>query len=654
MADSSRAAAWTRRLVAIVALALCCCVFFDHIALLGLGLWVARFPHSRIDIVVFDSAGRALDAVDFMRAWRPALIVRDRAGSPRFGLQYGLGAVRVAVPQGESVSLEMLWPVPGFGRVLVTADNRGRGYDLAPGVPLRIELLPEFARSHLARVQRWVELHNQGRYASPRAAADIDGAARLIAEMERSSGAARRAELSLDALRTALIAGEQEVLAEARSNIAKCRRGTLLVRVLDSRGKPLPGTAVTVKEIRPEFLFGVYSDGYDVDTIARLKALGLNYAEVSPTWKRTEPRPGQYSFDEFDYLFNPRALRENDFTLYGHALTWLADTALPGYMQALRGRTGAVVARTREHVAQVVAHYRDQVQIWEAIDEGHTAWSRLGLDDRGVVEVAKASAQEIRRQAPNARISVEVTLPLGEDVALKYYPFIYALSLGSISAASGDPYQYVKRLNRAGVDYDILALQFYDGARVHAPGGVVQVPAIDLLRFACELDRWGRLGKPLQIAETAAGSSHGASGWESWWHAPADQQSQADYLEGVFTLAYADPRVEGINWWGLDDRYRAVVDGGLFDRALRPVKLLEGWRSAGRVVTSAGGSASFDGAPGDYRVAASVGGAILTGTARIPRGGSATLTIRAPSFGARELGGPTDLVGGSTTRPALK
>jgi endo-1,4-beta-xylanase len=617
-------------------LALVCYLFLDQLCLLALNLWVERFPHATIEIVAFDAQGRQLDSVEFFRTWRPALIIRDLSGSPRFGLQYGLGVPKVAVPRAETVRLEMLWPVPGFGKVVVTADNQGRGYQPGAQEGLRIELLPEFARSQLAQFDRWVVGHSQGRCASSQANSEISSAQKLAAEVGRSADSRQRAMLSLRALGISLLAGEQEVLAEARRSIEQHRRGTLMVRVQDVRGRPLSHARVQLSETRPAFQFGVFSDGYDADTIARLKSLGLNYAELFMTWNRTQPSPGIFSLDQFDSVFNPAALADNDFTLCGHALVWLARGELPAYMNAMRGNREALVAEVREHVAHVVKHYKDRVQIWEAINEGHTAWARWGLDDDAIDEVAKAASEEIRKNAPSAQIRIELTLPLGEDVSLKHYPFMPLVSLGRIGAASSDPYEFAARLVRRGVPYDILALQFYNGAWVDVAGGV-QVPAIDLLRFAAELERYATLGKPLQVAEIAVGSSHRRSALESWWHERATEQTQADYLEAVFTIAYAEPRVEGINWWGLYDEYRFVEDGGLFDLSRRPKpaaerlrSLLQSWHSEGEMTTGTDGSISFRGSSGDYRIAAQSGMTHAVTTGHISQGSTETVVLRMP------------------------
>ncbi|HKN12551.1 MAG TPA: endo-1,4-beta-xylanase [Candidatus Binatus sp.] len=604
-----------------------------QLVLLGLGVWVMHFEYRTIELVAFDDHDRQLGSAEFFRSWLPTLIVRDRDGSPVLGMQYGLGAPKVAVASVGPVTLEMLWNIPGFGRVLVAADNQGRGYEPPRHGRLRIELLPEFARSRVARVRLWVAQHNGGLMASAEARRNIDTATELLNSVQVSPDSGERSRLALEALRLAMWAGESEVLAEARDTIRRSRRGSLRLIVRDNRGNPLPHLKVHFNQTQFDFLFGAYSDGYDAQTIELMRSLGLNYAMLLMTWDRTEPNPGEFSLDYFDRLFEPAALRIKGFTLCEHGMVWFKDGEVPAYLAESKGNTDAVVAAVNHHVPRLLSHYGEQIQIWESLNEGHPQWSRWDLNDQGILRVAKASADSIRKQAPRAPIMVDVALPLGEDVALKDYPLMGAISRGRVGDRTAEGFRHLKRLSAAGVPFDVIALQFFEGAWVDIAGGL-QVPAIDVFRLACELDRFKRFGKPLQLAEIAVGSSHRNSWMASMWHAPANQVTQADYLEDVFTLAYGDLQVEGINWWGFNDTYRFVIDGGLYDPAGRPKlaavrlqKLLEGWRSSGDGVTGSDGAVDFEGAPGQYFVSLVSGGCEVGAQAHIAQGTATTVTV---------------------------
>ena len=176
-----------RRIVALaspILIALFVYFFFDHLLLLGLSLWVNRYDYSDLEIVAFDIAGHEMGSVEFFRTWRPALIARDSDGAPCLGIQHGIGSIRVAFRAGEVSSFDLLWPAPGFGKVLLRADNSGRGYRLARAGSTAIEIVPELARSRIEELHRWVNEHNGGRVASATALKHLQFAEAMADEID--------------------------------------------------------------------------------------------------------------------------------------------------------------------------------------------------------------------------------------------------------------------------------------------------------------------------------------------------------------------------------------------------------------------------------------------------------------------------------------
>jgi hypothetical protein len=47
------------------------------------------------------------------------------------------------------------------------------------------------------------------------------------------------------------------------------------------------------------------------------------------------------------------------------------------------------------------------------------------------------------------------------------------------------------------------------------------------------------------------------------WHRPWDEELQADWLEGLYTLGYSKPWIEAVNWYDLDDDHAFIDNGGL-------------------------------------------------------------------------------------------
>jgi len=47
------------------------------------------------------------------------------------------------------------------------------------------------------------------------------------------------------------------------------------------------------------------------------------------------------------------------------------------------------------------------------------------------------------------------------------------------------------------------------------------------------------------------------------WHRPWDEELQADWLEGLYTLAYSKPWIEAVNWYDFLDPFAFIKNGGL-------------------------------------------------------------------------------------------
>lgn len=604
----------------------------DQFILMGLGIWVSSFQHHDLEIVAYDESGDQLNSVSFFRTWFPAMVVRDRTGVACFGMQHGLGFPRIAVPVGDRVTLDILWPVPGFGKVLLTADNAGAGYSTDADSRQVIELPEEFARSRIARVRRWIVEHVGGKARSGEADAELKSAENLLTQA-RAATVGERGAMYSAALRLAMVAGEDEVLSEAQESISR-RRGEISVQVTDSSGAVLRNAPVWISQQRPDFEFGVFEDRYDASAVKLLKQAGLNYTALNMSWPRTEPQQDLFSFASFDQHCNFNGLEKEHFSICAHNLIRLTPSDMPAYMKKFRGDPVAISKVVREHLRKLVEHYGDRVAIWEINNEGNAAWARWGLDENGILQVVRAAAEEVRRDAPHQKILVSVTLPLGEDAAFKNYPLMGLMSFGQIDARSIDTYQWVGDLKRAGVPYDLLGLQFYNGAYVYVIPGGIQVEYIDMFRFACELDRFAGFGKPLLISEISVGTYPYKGVGSSWWHGTPSQAMQADFLADAFTIAYGRDDVRGINWWGLFDKDSFAREGGLVDlegrRKLaysRLAELLRNWRSEEQKITGRDGSVTFDVLPGEYRVKSRIGASEVESLAWVAERTTTRITI---------------------------
>jgi hypothetical protein len=97
------------------------------------------------------------------------------------------------------------------------------------------------------------------------------------------------------------------------------------------------------------------------------------------------------------------------------------------------------------------------------------------------------------------------------------------------------------------VEFEVLGLQLY-------------YPQMDLLEIERMLDRFHDFQKPIHITEIATASvdtpdptSMRPTTTAPGWHGPWSETTQADWMEGVYTLLYSKPQFEAIGWWDLAD-----------------------------------------------------------------------------------------------------
>ena len=86
------------------------------------------------------------------------------------------------------------------------------------------------------------------------------------------------------------------------------------------------------------------------------------------------------------------------------------------------------------------------------------------------------------------------------------------------------------------------------------------------------MEKFGALGKTVQLTEVGAPSgpsedsiASGKSGITQdpfAWHRPWDEELQADWMEGMYTLACSKPWIEAINWYDFVDPFSWIPTGG--------------------------------------------------------------------------------------------
>ncbi|HEY6953158.1 MAG TPA: endo-1,4-beta-xylanase [Bacteroidota bacterium] len=431
--------------------------------------------------------------------------------------------------------INVRWNVEGFGYLYITADNAGEFYTLPKtGTSQVLNLNFELAASRVARNRKRMELHSKTGFKASRdlqaflnaSEGYLDDAKKAQAEWERCGVLAQRA------LYHALWTSEKLELEKAAFDIR--RRGT-----------------------RSDFFVGCDARGYfQMDTelfLSRFTEL-FDYATithylVSGVFEDFEQEEGKKQFDLRDALF--KQLRKRNITVEGRPLWWSYKTTTPDW---LRMKSYDEVRKYVErHVREVVGHYGDGMYAWEVVNEFHDWANECRLNPDQIIEVTRLACDVARDTNPKVKRLINNCAPFAEYVQLQKMTELDAFY------PQRTPFQFVKQLAEAGVDFDITGIQMY-------------FPYRDLADIILLVEKFSAIGKTIQLTEVGTSSGPTKDSVESGrlpfpsepyaWHRPWDEELQADWMEGLYTLAYSKPYIEAVNWYDFVDPHSWIPNGG--------------------------------------------------------------------------------------------
>ncbi|ANP74485.1 endo-1,4-beta-xylanase [Cryobacterium arcticum] len=392
------------------------------------------------------------------------------------------------------------------------------------------------------------------------------------------------------------------------------------VRLLDSLGRPVADSTVSVEQTRQAFGFGNIGFDFidwlggpsgsvpagsvpsgsetvapDVETLAE-DWLGLFNTMTLPFyWRGFEPERGRPDTERLRRTAEWFAAR--GVTVKGHPLVW--HTLAPEWLLELDDT--AVEAAIRERIRREVTGFAGVVDLWDAINEvvilpvftaEDNAVTRLA-QRRGRVGMVRLAFEEARAANPNARLVLN-------DFDL-----------------SADYERLIEECLGAGIRIDAIGLQthMHQGYR-----GEEQVWGI--------LERFARFGLPLQLTETTLLSGDLMPSHivdlndyqpESWPSTPEGEARQADEIVRHYRTVVSHPSVESLTYWGLTDHGAWLgAPSGVIRRdgskkpaydALHALVRGEWWHPETRATTDADGVVSVRGFAGRYRLETSAGSA---------------------------------------------
>ena len=531
------------------------------------------------------------------------------------------------IPLDKPRRLFIQWTVPEFGNVVLAADNGGVGYSANEQGGTVLNLNYELARSQVDRLQANVERYQEDGYAiPPDILTDLGEAEALLVQASNLLGD-EQAALSDQIMGLALWALEDLEQARAEQDIPRYRMGSCTLLVVDGQGAPLSEATISYQQTSHDFLFGAFDTlaHAGVEIYELMQAAGINYLTSGFYWAETEPAQDLFQWEHIDHEIGVPDLSQMGFVLKAHALMAFWDFATPEYL--LEMSFGELDAEVHEHISMLVDRYRQQIGIWNVINEAHSRGAALDLSRTEITTLTQTGIRAIRDHAPEARIIVNNAFEwYGESrifwPLVKGKPDDFTLSIPA----------YLDHLAANNLDYEIIGQQLYNGGYTDffaqfglgEPSGVA---TWDLAHISAILDRLGEYGKPLHVTEQSVPSSwdpewiqYGAG----WWHHPWDEETQAEFVHDFYTLVFGKEQAEAITWWNINDDGSFIFTGGLLNANNEPKPayyalkdLIDGWTTAGQGHTDTTGEINIQGYGGQYTLTILHGGRVWQRTMHI-------------------------------------
>ncbi len=437
------------------------------------------------------------------------------------------GFIECRKPNLETAGLALLWPIKGFGKVLLPTTclpERTRPYNL------NVEITRAKLMQIINKREDWSFFnHIEGLEDISKEAQDL-----FIKAIQNISVPPLASKLADESLKRAIVFSEKlairqaELLFDARSEDHGFGRGCLGCRI-DPRQI---GNSKYVEKLLE--LFG--------------------FVTIPIKWAQIEHHKGSYDFSTVDACIN--VLGKKKLAIGAGPLLCFSKEYLPRWLL----RSGAGFEKIREtayqFVSKIAARYSDSVLAWCVIS-GLNAFNHFGFSFEQVLEMTRAANMAGKAAGERALKIIEISNPWGE---------YYATTPNTIP-----PLVYVDMVVQSGINFDALGLAMQFGK--NESGMHIR----DMMQISAVLDYFGPVAKSLYISDVEVPSQNGAGLHEpevaGVWHQEWDQLRQGQWIEQFYKIALSKPFVDTVTYSNLADiEGSTIANSGLLTEQLEPKK----------------------------------------------------------------------------------
>ncbi len=442
----------------------------------------------------------------------------------RARISFSDGYVDCTRPNVETAGLALLWPIEGFGKILLPTTclpERDRPYILNV----------EIARAKLMQITNRRE--DWSFFDSLEGLEDVSKQSQelFIEAIQKISDATKASQLADASLRKAMVYSEKLAVRQGKSLFEKrCRSHGL--------GRGCLGCRVDPNRLT------------DSQYLERLLESSTSVT-LPINWARVESREGHFDFSVIDSCM--AILSRRKVVISAGPLLRFTEDQLPDWLL----RSGAGFEKIRElayqFVSKVVARYAGVVHRWYVIS-GLNAFNQFNFNFEQILEMTRAANMAVRAAGSRAVRIVEVSSPWGE---------YYATTPNSIP-----PFVYMDMVVQSGTSFDAFGLQMRFGK------DETGMHLRDMMQISSILDCFAPVAKPLYITDVEIPSRNGKGKFDvekaGVWHRKWDHTRQSQWLERFYKIALSKPYVEAVNHGSLADGAGEIAHSGLLTEALEP------------------------------------------------------------------------------------
>jgi len=468
------------------------------------------------------SNGKAMKDFELHGAY---LFGSDGMAVRRTQVQFADGLLYCEKPNQETAGLALLWPVEGFGRVLLPTTCLPEREE-----PYNLNL--ELARGRLMQIINKREDWSIFEDAEDTAALYgqmQDLFIRAIQNISDGSVASQLADQSL-----------QKALDFSEGLSAKYAKGLFGIRGKNHGfGRGCLGCWVDPKQVgNPAYL----------EKLAGVFGLAM----VPFNWGQIEMERGAYDFSKLDACIS--ILSKRKMAIGAGPLLCFAQEHLPKWLLKSEASFEKIRECAYKFVSAAASRYAGMVRTW-CVVSGLNAFNYFGFGFEQVLEITRAANMAVKAAAERALRIIEVSNPWGE-----YY---------GARPDTIPPIVYMDMVIQNGINFDAFGLTMRFGR--DEPGQHIR----DMMQISALLDSFAPISRPIYIThvEVPGRDTDGpcAGRVAGIWHGGWDQHRQAEWLDQFCRIALGRAFIDGVICSSFTDtKDSAIADGGLLTAGLEP------------------------------------------------------------------------------------